>query len=298
MIEGALAAVIVCLIIVIFWQRRKERKLLTQLSDMLEEAIRGTYREEDYDETLLSSVEAKLVRFLNSSVLSERRLSKEKDKIKTLISDISHQTKTPLANIILYTELLSEQELSDEAKNLTKALKAQSEKLNFLIGALVKMSRLENGIISVEPERNPVKSLIEEVLEQIKPKAEKKGISIDFSAPEEVYASFDRKWTVEALYNIVDNAVKYTPEGGQVCLRVTAFDMFCRISVEDTGTGIDEEEQSLIFQRFYRGKEAREKEGVGVGLYLAREIVSAEGGYIKVSSEKGKGAIFSVYLGM
>lgn len=296
--RSILVVIIFVLFGIILWQRRKERKLLSHLSEMLEEAIRGAYSEQDYDESLLSSVEAKLARFLRQSVLSERKISKERDRIKTLISDISHQTKTPLANIVLYTELLKEMPLSGEAWEVAFALEGQAKKLDFLIQALVKMSRLEHGIIAVSPERNSVNRLIWEVMEQIAPKAEQKGICLEFHEGEDFFALFDWKWTAEAFYNLLDNAVKYTPEGGKVRLRAAAFHMFGRLEVEDTGMGIAEEEQSQIFQRFYRGQDVRREEGIGVGLFLAREIVAAEGGYIRVTSEKGKGAVFAMYLPM
>lgn len=111
----------------------------------------------------------------------------------------------------------------------------------------------------------------------------------------DVEAHFDEKWTTEALLNIVDNAVKYT-EKGSVTLRIKEYEMFVCIEVADTGIGIPEEEQAKIFGRFYRSNEVRNKEGVGIGLYLARQIISGEGGYIKVSSKPGEGTVFGVYL--
>ncbi|CAM5646827.1 Adaptive-response sensory-kinase SasA [Lysinibacillus sphaericus] len=112
----------------------------------------------------------------------------------------------------------------------------------------------------------------------------------------DVEAVFDPKWTVEALYNIVDNAIKYTPSGGSVQLSVTPYQLFCRIDVADTGLGISEDETAKIFSRFYRSQEVTDKEGVGLGLYLAREIITAQGGYIKVKSRLGVGSVFSVFL--
>ena len=111
----------------------------------------------------------------------------------------------------------------------------------------------------------------------------------------EISAKFDSKWTKEALENIVDNAIKYT-QNGAITISVTAYEMFVRIDVADSGMGIEEEEQAKIFARFYRSQAVREQEGVGIGLYLAREIITNEGGYIKVTSERGKGSLFSVFL--
>lgn len=273
----------------------RERRMLARLSRMLTQAAEGDYSETDYDETMLSQVEAKMVRFLNSSILSARKVKEERDRIQKLLSDISHQTKTPISNILLFAELLEEMELSKEGQIAVKALKGQAEKLRFLIQALVKMSRLEQGVVKVSPKKNPLDPMLEDVSEQIRPKAKEKDVAVEVKAGE-LWAVFDRKWTEEALYNLADNAVKYTPKGGNVSISARAFEMFVRIDVKDSGIGIAEEEQSRIFSRFYRSGDAQDQEGVGVGLFLAREIVSREGGYIRVESAKGKGSLFSIYL--
>lgn len=274
---------------------RRERKILGRLSAMLKEAAEGSYTESSYDETMLSEVESRMVRFLNASALSAKNLGMEQKRIQTLISDISHQTKTPIANLLLYTELLGEAGLPEESRTAVGELKKQSEKLRFLIDSLIKISRLENGIIFVTPEENSLEELMEGVLGQIRPGAEEKGIHIQ-AHPGGMKARFDRKWTEEALYNLADNAVKYTPKGGAVILRARAYELFVRIDVQDTGIGISEAEQGQIFSRFYRSGDVAKSDGIGVGLYLAREIVAKQGGYIRVESQKGKGALFSVYL--
>ena len=108
-------------------------------------------------------------------------------------------------------------------------------------------------------------------------------------------AWFDRKWTAEALGNILDNAVKYTGQG-RIAVRTRQYELFTAVEVADTGPGLDEEEIPGLFGRFQRGEDAQEQEGVGIGLYLARQILVGEGGYIKVSSKKGKGSVFSLFL--
>lgn len=292
-------AVCICMVIlsigIVCYRNYKERKLLKQLNLMLEKAIAGDFQETDYDESMLSAVEAKLARFLGSSKLSYKQVEKERDKIKTLISDISHQTKTPVANIRLFSEILLETELPDRARRAAEELNGQAEKLQFLIGALIKMSRMENGIITVKSTRCPVEELIEGVCNEILPKAEEKGIEIT-KEPADIHAVYDPKWTSEALYNLLDNAVKYTPSGGKIKICATDFEMFCRIDVIDHGIGISETEQAKIFGRFYRSADAAQTEGIGVGLYLAREIIASQGGYIRVQSEKEKGSVFSIFL--
>ena len=182
----------------------------------------------------------------------------------------------------------------DAQKANVDALYNQSEKLRFLIGSLVKLSRLENGIISLTPQHSALQPLLQGIVEQYAAKAAEKGLSLQLHATD-VSATFDSKWTAEALVNIVDNAIKYT-EQGTITISVVSYEMFARIDISDTGAGIAESEQSKIFARFYRSKVVWEQEGVGIGLYLARQIISGEGGYIKISSVPGKGSTFSVFL--
>lgn len=277
------------------WFRRREKRTLETLDKMLDEAIRGTFSQADYDESLLSAVETRLAEYLDASAVSTRNLQEEKDKIKTLIGDISHQTKTPVANILLYAQLLGEQDLPPAARAQAAALEGQAEKLKTLIEALVKTSRLETGILEFHPVKGPLEPMLEEGVLQLRPKAMEKGISLTLE-PTQEEARFDPKWTAEALCNLLDNSVKYTPAGGEITVKVTAYEIFCRIDVTDTGIGLAEEEQAKVFQRFYRGAEARAVEGVGIGLYLVRQITAGQGGYVKVVSSPGEGSTFSIFL--
>lgn len=273
------------------------KRTIDKLSEMIDSAINGHFTETIYDESTLSALEAKLNRYLCGCVLSSKNLSSEKEKIKSLISDISHQTKTPISNLILYTTLLSEQKLPMACMEMLLQIQLQSEKLNFLIGALIKTSRLETGIITVRPTKNYVKVLFDDILPQIAPKAAEKDIQISVQVADQI-ALFDRKWTGEAIYNILDNAVKYTQYGGKIEVNTLSYELFCRIDIKDNGIGINEDEQNKIFGRFYRLQEVQEMEGVGIGLYLAREILTEQSGYIKVKSSKGAGSLFSVFLPM
>ncbi|UWG97634.1 HAMP domain-containing histidine kinase [Dehalobacter sp. DCM] len=292
----AVAVVLIGTMAILFY-RRRTRRTIEKLGTILDKAISGDFSESIFDESELSAVEAKMARFMSICTVSSKNLTEERNKIKSLISDISHQTKTPIANILLYSQLLNEKHLPEDCAVCVKALSAQAEKLNFLISSLVKASRLETGIISVLPKQENVQRLIEQAVQQIIPKADEKGISVSVENTE-IQAGFDLKWTTEALYNILDNAVKYTDCGGAITVKAAAYELFCRIDVTDNGIGIEEEEHSKIFIRFYRSTAVSNQEGVGIGLYLAREIVSAEGGYIRVSSTPGSGSTFSVFLPM
>lgn len=280
--------------IIIYLYYLNTRRTMDTIAGMLEAAINGTFSEHKFDESRLSALETKFAHYLSSSEVSARNLAKDRDKIKTLISDISHQTKTPIANLLLYSELLQEQQLSDEARGYVDALHAQSQKLYFLIDFLVKLSRLENGILKLTPRQDALQPMLDKVWEQLHPKAEAKGLTLRLE-PTDCTACFDARWTDEALCNIVDNAIKYTETGG-VSISVTAYELFVCIEVTDSGTGISEEEQAKVFSRFYRAPEAAGTEGIGIGLYLAREIVAGQGGYIRVASAKGRGSTFAVFL--
>ena len=277
-------------------------KVLRRLNEMLDSAIDGNFRESDYNETELSKIEAKWKRFLGASSLAKANLEKEKDNIKSLVSDISHQTKTPVANIKLYGELLEEslrQGSTDieKQRNMAAEITAQAEKLEFLMQALTKMSRLESNMVCVRPKKQSLGTLLEQTAAQVLPKAEEKGIQVFWDGEDlDTEVCYDLKWTEEALYNILDNAVKYSPGGKQVRSGIMKYAMYCAVYVQDEGPGIREEEIPRIFQRFYRGREVQQKPGVGIGLYLAREIIKKQHGYIRVESKEGKGARFSVIL--
>lgn len=272
-------------------------KTLRRLDEMLEQAINGEFEEERYDETELSRLEAKWKQYLTTSKMSMEQLNKNREGMQALVSDISHQTRTPLSNILLYSQLLCEQTDNQEEKHLAEQIVRQAEKLEFLIQALVKMSRLESNVLVLKPQRQPVEPLLLEAMEEIVPKAEKKKIHVKLQGnPSHMQAVYDKKWTAEALGNILDNAVKYSPLESTVEVTVEKFEFYVCISVRDEGIGISEEERAQIFSRFYRSAEVQQEDGIGIGLYLAREIVQKEKGYMKVLSKKGKGSTFKMYL--
>lgn len=271
------------------------RRSLRRMNHMIQAAIDGTFRADIYDESLCAAVENRLAEYLAVTETQMRKAAAEQEKTKALIADISHQTKTPIANLVLYTELLREENGND---NETVALlENQVKKLDFLIQSLVKLSRLETGILVLHPSKNGVSQLLEEVKEQYAARAQEKGIYLRVFSEEarEVTACFDPKWTLEALDNLVDNAVKYTQEGG-ITVRVKPYELFVCIEVADTGIGVAREEHAKIFERFYRSMAVAQEQGVGIGLYLTREILRQQSGYIQLVSELGKGAAFSMYL--
>ncbi|WP_300528503.1 sensor histidine kinase [Peptacetobacter sp.] len=289
----ALISIIVAFIVVLTNHVRTKRTMDT-LEKMIDSAADGEYSETKFDESRLSALETKFSNYLSSSNTSSKNIMKEKEKIKTLISDISHQTKTPISNLILYSELIEEGDLSEDMRSNVEAIKQQAEKLEFLIKSLVKLSRLENGILNLSPRKEEIRPMLQDIYEQYISKAIGKNIELNIEKTTSK-ATFDRKWTTEALGNIVDNAIKYT-NAGEITINVKEYEIFIRIDISDTGIGIDESEQAEVFSRFYRSQSVHNDEGVGIGLYLTREIISSEGGYIKLTSELGVGSTFSVYI--
>ena len=276
-----------------------ENRTLNRLNQMLDEANSGTFQESDYNETKLSKLESKWKQFLSTSSLSKQNLEQEKENIKALVTDISHQTKTPMTNIKMYAELLTENLTlgnTETNQELFAEIIHQTEKLEFLIQSLTKISRLESNIVEVVPSTNSVNQLISDVVCDFEHKAKKKQITLSVLSTEPVTATFDYKWTKEALSNIMDNAIKYSTPDSMVALSIMEYPIYTAISVKDNGIGISEEEIPKIFERFYRSTDVQQEDGVGIGLYLARTILRKENGYIKVTSTPGKGSTFFLYL--
>ena len=240
-------------------------------------------------ETLSARLNHRLERLYHTMEANRQAVEREKASLETLISNIAHQVRTPAANLrMLYDTLLARPVPWAQQRQFLQAAQGQLDKLDFLLQALVKTSRLETGVLAMTPKRHGLQQLLEDAASQAAPKAEAKGIALTVE-PADLTARFDPKWTTEALYNLVDNAVKYTPAGGSVTLRAVGYELFCRIDVTDTGSGIPEAEQARIFQRFYRSPSAGETEGVGIGLYLARQIAAGQGGISEGHQPPGGG---------
>ena len=284
--------------------RKREKKLKISILQMLEEASSGLFQEKRFDETSVSEVENRMWNYLENRQTAMERIERDRQRMQSQISDIAHQAVLPVSNIVLYTQLL-EENLSNgftgtkineiENVQLTKAevseinseitaIRDEIGTLDFLIQSLVKLSRMENGIINLNAEKQQIKPMLDLVKQQFAIKAKNKGIDFLIEDTEEM-AVFDRKWTLEAVANIVDNAVKYTQEGGRISIHTEVLPSLVRIDITDTGIGIREEEQGAVFSRFYRSAEMSNSRGVGIGLYIAREVMRAQNGYIRLRSE-------------
>lgn len=248
-------------------------------------------------DTLLCKVQHRLDRLEEIVQHQHRRLDQERQDLQQLISDISHQVKTPLANLkMLNATLLAQPVPPDRAQEFLQGMAGQLDKLDFLMQALVKTSRLEAGVLELVPRPQPVYETLAAALGGILLAAEAKGIQVSVRCPEQLTACHDRKWTAEALFNLLDNGVKYTPPGGRLEVTAEAWELYVCIRIADSGPGIPEELQGAVFQRFYRAPDVHDTEGVGLGLYLTRQIVTRQQGFVRLRSAPGQGAAFSVFL--
>lgn len=248
-------------------------------------------------ETQLARISHRLLRLYQIMQDNQRKVDEERQELQSLVSDISHQVKTPVSNLKMVTDTLLSRPVTDaERTDFICGIRNQTDKLDFLFQALVKTSRLETGVIRLEKKSCKLFDTVAQAMSGIVYAAEKKKIAVSVDCPEHLTLSHDSKWTAEALFNLLDNAVKYTPSCGKIAVSVLQWEMYVEIRVKDTGKGISESNQATIFRRFYREEEVHEQQGVGIGLYLARQIVMQQGGYIKVASTPGQGSVFSIML--
>lgn len=249
-------------------------------------------------ETIIADYKlSQTIKLTNVLLAQNRRIEEDKKEIKTLISDIAHQLKTPLSNIKMYSEFLQDDTLTEkERAEFNEIVLVSLNKLTFLVESMIKMSRLESGVISLKPQLESLNETILLAISEVQRKAKSKNINIKFNEIDKVKVLHDKNWTSEAIFNILENAIKYTNERGEVEITIQKYEMFCRIDIKDNVIGISEDELPKIFIRFYRGINTKDIEGIGIGLYLTREILARQGGYVKVNSILNEGTTFSLFF--
>lgn len=285
-------------LLVVFFSKRLA-VFTSDLCQMLDNMISGNEEPKQISdkETLFARISHRLSRLYSIMQENRRKVDEERQELQRLVSDISHQVKTPVSNLKMVTDTLLTKPVTDQERiDFLQGLRNQTDKLDFLFQALVKTSRLETGVIRLEKSDRLLFDTLAQAMSGIVYSAEKKDIAVTVDCPEDLRLSHDSKWTAEALFNLLDNAVKYTPAGGKISVSVEQWEMYIKLNITDTGKGISESNQASIFRRFYREEEVHNDPGVGIGLYLAREIITLQGGYIQVTSEIGKGSTFSVFF--
>lgn len=252
-----------------------------------------------YNENLLCRINMISEKAERNMRINMRKIENEKENVKSLVTDISHQLKTPLANVELYNTLLAEEGISDEERlEFLETEGIAIEKLKMLVDSLINISRLEADMISIDKKEENLKECVESAISSVKADAAKKNITIKNEIKEDCILAIDRKWTTEAIFNLLDNAVKYTAPNGKINLSLDNGINYFALNIEDNGIGIDTDEYNDIFKRFYRSRNniVQNEKGSGVGLYLVRKIMNLQDGNVMVSSEKGKGSTFTLYF--
>lgn len=290
------------LIFLLYKYKKMERladKTMAQVNDTLEQLILG--REvrcfSENEDTLPGKFQTQAGRLYDIYKAQEQKERQLRDQISSSISDLVHQINTPIANINMYSEFLKEDSLTaEEYRHFANNLERQARKLKWLGEGFARVSRLETGIISLKPESQPVLPVLLQAVDQVALKAEQHENDIQLKGKQNLNACLDRKWTEEVFFNLLDNAVKYSDPGSLILVEILEYEMYVRVNVCSLGARIEREEFARVFQRFYRGKNAEDQEGVGLGLYLAREIIRGQRGYIKGEYHPEKGNVFSVFL--
>ncbi len=298
-ILGLCAAIFAVVGLWALYQRRQVSLFADDLCETLDALLSGRQPEnyQPYEDSLTAKVQGKLMQYFDIMSEGKRQSQQDKQVIQSLVSDISHQVKTPIANIKMFTNILQQHQLPPEKQaEFLRTMEGQIDKLDFLMQSLIKMSRLETGTFVLHPQEGRLADTIALAMSAVWAKAEAKEISLSADCDSSICVQHDPKWTAEALGNILDNAIKYTPPGGSVTVSVRPWQFYTRVDIADTGIGIAEEHYNDIFQRFYRDPQVASQEGVGLGLYLANGIITRQKGYISVKSKVGKGTTFSVYL--
>ncbi len=282
--------------------RRKYRDYL-EITDGLEALETGKYRQQADADTLKTGIRSQLREQLErvgyAVEVYKNQMEEEKENTKSMITDISHQLKTPVSALGLSLELLGDDQVTEEEKQeFLERAKREVEKLNHLMGTLVNLSRLEADMIRLEPAKASLKATLIRAVNGIYLKAEEKKIEIEMKEFSDIVLFFDPRWTAEAISNVLDNAVKYSPGGSTIQIRVEPMVSYVFIEVEDEGIGIEKSEYQNIFKRFYRGKrpEVEVQEGAGVGLYLVRKIFEGQGGNVCAVPAHHKGTVIRMML--
>ncbi len=300
-----------CLLLLVRYRRKTDREL-KGLSQALEGIFDNGLEPENklnsenklnpdirQKEGTIGLIYSQLMQISGRTRLRIEKLDHEKENVQALVTDISHQVKTPLSSIKLFNTMLLNGDANEaEAKEFLNRSRDEINRLEWLTGSLIKISRLESGMIEIAQENRSLNETVRSAMDGIAQKAEEKGISIGLKADRDFCALHDPKWTCEAIFNILENGVKYTGNGGRIKLQPTETEFFIRLDITDNGIGIPKEEYNEIFKRFYRGRSevVRKTEGSGVGLYLARKILEEQGGSIIVGSAPGSGTRFSLFL--
>lgn len=279
----------------IFCYLGKRQKEISGLQEYMEQLGQGKYRlelENNADDELsgLRNEIYRLTIFLREQAALAQ---KQRKALADSVANISHQLKTPLTSItVLVDNLDGDEEMdADTRHHFLSEIIRQLSGMSWLIAAMLKLSRIEAGVVELKREKIPVEKIVEECMQRLESAAEWRGVRWQARLQEDASFTVDENWTLEALCNIMKNAIEHSPEGGVVTISTAENEIYTEICVSDRGVGITKEEREKLFRRFYRGSTAPE-DSVGIGLSLSKAIVEEQNGHIVVESEEGQGTRF------
>ncbi|WP_339264118.1 HAMP domain-containing sensor histidine kinase [Geobacillus sp. FSL K6-3411] len=222
-------------------------------------------------------------------------LKKEKRFLADLLSDISHQLKTPLSSMIIYNEIMLGKQLSEEQQRMFLLQnEKQLERMKWLIQSLLKLAKLDAKALQMDRQQQSLNETVWQSIDDLREQAVEANVHIRFENSEEVEFNHDRLWLKEAFINIIKNSIEHTPPGGNIDITIVSHPLYTRVVIADTGEGISQDDLPHIFKRFYKAKTSKKPDSIGIGLALAKSIIEAHGGMIEAKSELGKGTTFSI----
>lgn len=291
---GAVAFMGICLFALFMGTAFFREKSIRKLSEELDRILHGEegleishFREGDLE--ILRDEIAKMTWTLNQQ---SRRLADDKAQLSRALADISHQIRTPLTSVNLMAERMRRPDISEgEWRKLLREMSHMLGRIGWLVDTLLKLSRLDAGTVTLKQEKFPVSSLIEDALRTFAVSMELHGQTCIADESEDICISGDYTWTLEALQNVMKNALEHTPEGGKIWIEIKDTVLYVQMSVIDSGPGIPKEDIPHLFERFYRGKTAG-KDSFGIGLSLSRAVLSLENAVILAENSKDRGGCF------
>ena len=235
-----------------------------------------------------------LVSMLNAHAENEQRA---KESLKNTITDISHQLKTPLAALNIYNGILQgEAEDSQAVRKFSDLSEQELERIETLVQNLLKIAKLDAGTIQFEKAEENVSEMMESIERHFSVRAAQEEKAMLFSGEDSIFLLCDRNWMIEAISNIIKNALDHTQKGNEIRVEWRQFASMIQVVIKDNGSGIHPEDRNYIFKRFYRSRFSKDTQGVGLGLPLAKSIIEAHNGTIEVDSELGVGTTFTIHF--
>lgn len=286
------------LYLLLLFEYRKLYSKVNRISLASERVVEG-----DFSVIIPENYEGEFAKLSHSfNIMAERLklnledLKEDKLFLKNIISDISHQLKTPLASLIMYNDnLLQDKNMSEKIRmEFLNRSKEQLDRMEWLVINLLKMARLEVDAINFYYEKMELKKAVQKSISALKSLWEEKGQTINISRESDACINGDEEWIGEALINIIKNCIEHTGNGGKIVIELSETPLFSRIVIKDNGEGIEEKDLPHIFERFYKGSNSVKTESIGIGLSLSKLIIEKQGGSIAANSIRGAGTEFTI----